>query len=196
MSPRTHQLERTRAAILAAAAEFVLTEADPREFTMGAVADRAGVSHRTLYRHFQDRQDLIDATARQLDEQVGSLLDEDGDFDAWTAAVDGTVAFGATHRDVLRRATMLSLATGVWRSDRDEHYWRLFRLRFPHLDETTARQDFAMLRHCLGAVNVVLVGERFGLAPEELMDGMQRAATALVEAVARCDAAAARGDQP
>lgn len=195
MSPRTQQLERTRSAIIDAAAEFFLSEADPREFTMGAIADRAGVSHRTLYRHFADRQDLIDATASRLDAQMGSDFEEVVDFDSWTRAVAGVVAFGVRHREVLRRATMLGLATGVWRSDRDERYWRLFRHRFPHLDEATARQDFAMLRHCLGAANVLTVGERFHLAPEDLIDGMLRSVDVLVESIARRDAAA-RGAQP
>lgn len=195
MSPRTRQLERTRSAIIEAAVEFFLSEADPREFTMGAVADRAGVSHRTVYRHFEDRQDLIDAAAGHLDAQADSPLDEVVDFESWTRAVAGIVAFGVRHRDMLRRATMLGLATGVWRSDRDERYWQLFRQRFPHLDETTARQDFAMFRHCLGAANVVTVGERFHLAPEDLIEGMQRTVGALVESIARRDEAA-RGVQP
>lgn len=88
---------------------------------------------------------------------------------------------------------MLGLATGTWRSDRDRHYWLLFRERFSHLDETTARQDFVMLRHTLGAANVVTVGERFGLSPEELTAAMERAVEALIEAIDARDRAA-RGE--
>lgn len=195
MNQRTDQLERTRTAIVDAAAEFLSSEADPREFTMQAVADRAGVSHRTLYRHFEDRQDLIDAAARHWEQQVGMAFDEITDFDQWTNAIAQLVAFGVTHREVLRRGTMMGLATGVWRSDRDKRYWRLFRERFPHLDMTVARQDFALLRHTLGAANVLTVGERFDLSPAELTQGMQRAVEALVASIAARDRAASKGEQ-
>lgn len=190
MSPRTSQLERTHSAIVGAAAEFLFNESDPEEFTMQAVADRAGVSHRTLYRHFEDRQSLIDAVGRHLEAQMESTVEQATDFDGWVESLEAVIAFGVTHREMLRRATMLGLATGTWRSDRDRHYWRLFRDRFPHLDDATARQDFVMLRHALGAANVVTVGERFGLSPDELTAAMERAVRALVEAITVRDEAA------
>lgn len=195
MSQRTGQLERTRTAIVEAAAEFLSSESDPREFTMQAVADRAGVSYRTLYRHFEDRQDLIDAAARHWEQQLGMAVDEITDFDEWTGAIAQLVAFGVTHREVLRRGTMIGLATGMWRSDRDKRYWSLFRERFPHLDVTVARQDFALLRHALGAANVLTVGERFDLSPAELTAGMQRAVDALLSSIAARDAAASERAQ-
>lgn len=194
MNQRTDQLERTRTAIVDAAAGFLSSESDPREFTMQAVADRAGVSHRTLYRHFRDRQDLIDAAARHWEQQLGVDFDEITDFDQWTDAISQIVAFGVAHRETLRRGTMIGLATGMWRSDRDKRYWRLFRDRFPHLDMTVARQDFALLRHTLGAANVLTVGERFDLSPVELTQGMQRAVEALVASIAARDAAASQAE--
>lgn len=190
MSPRTNQLERTHSAIVEAAAEFLFDESEPGEFTMQAVADRAGVSHRTLYRHFDDRQSLIDAVGRHLEDQIESPVEQPTDFDGWIASLEAVVGFGVTHREMLRRATMLGVSTGTWRSDRDHHYWLLFRERFPHLDEATARQDFAMLRHALGAANVVTVGERFGLSPEKLVPAMTRAVEALIEAIDARDEAA------
>lgn len=195
MNQRTDQLVRTRTAIVDAAAELLSSESDPREFTMQAVAGRAGVSHRTLYRHFEDRQDLIDAAARHWEQQLGMVFDEIADFDQWTSAIAQMVAFGVTHRETLRRATMIGLATGMWRSDRDKRFWELFRERFPHLDMTVARQDFALLRHTLGAASVLTVGERFDLSPAELTQGMQRAVEALVASIAARDAAASKGEQ-
>lgn len=187
MNQRTSQLERTHSAIVEAAAEFLFNESDPGEFTMQAVADRAGVSHRTLYRHFEDRQSLIDAVGRHVEAQMESTVQRANDFDGWIDSLEAVIAFGVTHREMLRRATMLGLATGTWRSDRDRHYWRLFRDRFPHLDGATARQDYVMLRHALGAANVVTVGERFGLSPDELTAAMERSVKALVAAIAARD---------
>lgn len=194
MSPRTEQLERTRSDILEAAIDLLTSDVDPNELTMQSVADRAGVSHRTLYRHFADRQELIDAAARLWEDRLGVEGPEVSDFGEWLAAIPVIVAFGDGHRDMLRRGTLLGVATGVWRSDRDARYWQMFRERFPHLDEETARQDFAMLRHCLGAANVLTVGERFGLSPEDLAIATRRTVDVLVAAISARDQAAARGE--
>lgn len=195
MNQRVDQLERTRAAIIESAAEFFMSEADPSEATMHAIAERAGVSHRTLYRHFKDRQELIDAAARHWGDRTGLAFPEVADFEQWTESIPSMVALGVSHRETLRRGLMLSIATGVWRSDRDELFWGMFRKRFPHLDESEAREDFAMLRHLLGAADVVSVGERFGLSPQQLTEGMQRTVEALVTSIAARDDAAVRGDE-
>lgn len=194
MNRRVDQLESTRDAIVKTAAEFFMSESDPAEITMQAIADRVGVSHRTLYRHFQDRQELIDAAARYWEDQAGLAFQEVGNFEEWTEGIAGMVAFGVANRESLRRGLVLSVATGVWRSDRDKLFWGMFRTRFPHLDEGEAREDFAMLRHVLGAADVVIVGERFRLSPQQLTEGMQRAVDSLVSSIAARDDAAVRGD--
>jgi AcrR family transcriptional regulator len=194
MNQRVDQLERTRALVIETAAEFFMSEADPAELTMQAIADRAGVSHRTLYRHFKDRQELIDAAARYWGDRVGLAFQDVANFDQWTESIASMVAFGVAHRETLRRGLVLSIATGMWRSDRDELFWAMFRKRFPHLDESEAREDFAILRHVLEAADVVTVGERFGLSPQQLTEGMQRAVGALVSSIAARDDAAVRGE--
>jgi hypothetical protein len=80
---------------------------------------------------------------------------------------------------------------GQWRTDRDEGYWKLFRERFPHLEETDAREDFAVLRHVLQAANALLIGQRFRLTPEETAAGIDRAVQVLTTAIAERDSAAA-----
>src|SRR5687767_13000542 len=59
--------ERTRRAILEAMVD-VITEADGIGFSVQAVADRAGVTHRTIYNHFPTRQALCDAFSDYVDE--------------------------------------------------------------------------------------------------------------------------------
>lgn len=189
---RTRQLDRTRQAIVDAAIEMLTGETDPGDLTMQAVADRAGVSHRTLYRHFADRQTLIDAVGRHIDGQLDTAgIGEPATFDDWISNVDAVMTFGAAHRDTLRRVNVVSVRSGTWRSDRDERYWQLFRVRFPHLKDSEAREDFAMLRHLLGSFNVISVGERFGLSADQLVEATRRAVDALVAAIADRDRAAA-----
>jgi|SRR5579872_1449147 len=57
---RDRHVELTRDLILEALAELI-GEGRLAEFTVQDVADRAGVSHRTVYRHFASREALLDA---------------------------------------------------------------------------------------------------------------------------------------
>lgn len=198
MTLRERQIELTRSAIVEAASELIFGEDDVRDFTMADVADRAGVSPRTLYRHFPSRQDLINAVGRRWDVR----LEEDSDtsltpasFDEWIGAIPRVVAFARTHDELLRRGFILSFSTGVWRTDRDEHYWKLFRERFPHLPEVEAREDFAALRQLYSATSSLQLGERFHLDGSQVVDALQRSVNALVADIARRDRRAAKKDQ-
>ncbi len=196
MNQRTQQIDRTRSTILDAAEEMVFGTANPEDFTMQNVADAAGVSHRTLYRYFPSRQELIDAVGERYDVRLeGSVAAEVLDsFEAWVGGVDQLLAFGALHSDMLRRTISLSVLGGEWRRDRDRAYWKLFRSRFPHLSEAEARQDFAVLRHVLWASNAVLIGQRFDLNTEELSAAVERAVHALVSDISERDRAAERSE--
>jgi AcrR family transcriptional regulator len=193
MNKRVQQTGRTRNAILEAASEMVFGTANPEELTMQNVADAAGVSHRTLYRYFATRQELINAVGASYDRQLESSVPVDilESFDQWTGSAEPIIAFGATHTEVFQRGLALSAVAGQWRTDRDEGYWKLFRERFPHLEETDAREDFAVLRHVLQAANALLIGQRFRLTPEETAAGIDRAVQVLTTAIAERDSAAA-----
>ena len=194
MNKRVQQTDRTRNAILEAASEMVFGTVNPEELTMQNVADAAGVSHRTLYRYFAGRQELINAVGVTIDEQLRDSVPVDvlESFEHWTGGTDEVVAFGATHRDMLQRGLAVALVGGQWRTDRDEAYWKLFRERFPHLEESVAREDFAVLRHVLQASNVVLIGQRFELTPEQTAAGISRAVEVLIAAIAERDGVAGR----
>jgi AcrR family transcriptional regulator len=193
MNQRTAQIDRTRQAILDAAIDTYLGEADPSELTMQNIADAAGVSHRTLYRYFPSRQELTNAIGKEMDRRTieGGVWTEVTSFEVWTSGIEDVVAFGAAHREQLRRTLTLSLATGEYRTDRDEMYWELFQERFPHLDERTAREAFLCIRALLSAANVILMGERFDLSPDDLAPVIDFGVHALVEHITALDAAAA-----
>ena len=194
MTRRTNQSDRTRQAIIEAASEIVFGSASPDEFTMQNVADAAGVSHRTLYRHFPSRSELINAVGATLDTRLEAAMPVDvlSSFDGWVSSVDEIIGFGTAHREKLRRGLALSVTTGQFRTDRDAAYWTLFRDAFPHLDDDTARQDFTMLRHILSANATILVGQRFDLDPGQLAEAVKRAVRALVSDIRRRDRAAAK----
>lgn len=61
--------ERSRDRIMRALGD-VVAEKGVAGFSVQEVADRAGVSHRTVYRHYDTRDALLDGYARWLDERL------------------------------------------------------------------------------------------------------------------------------
>ena len=49
---------------------------DWRALTMRAVAERAGVNERTVYRHFANERELRDEVMRRMEQQAGINIDE------------------------------------------------------------------------------------------------------------------------
>ena len=189
MAKRTNQTDRTRTAIVETASEMLFGTTRPEDMTMQNVADAAGVSHRTLYRYFASRRELFNAVGAEYDRRLDSSIADDLllSFDRWVGSVGDIMAFGASHSDMMRRTLALSLTAGEWRSDRDEAYWRLFREAFPNLEESIAKQDFAVLRHVLWSTNAVLIGQRFALTTDEVSAGVERAVAALIAEIEERD---------
>lgn len=193
MTLRERQTDLTRSSILNAAIETFEDRAAP--FTVQEVADRAGVSHRTVYRHFEDRQQLINEMGRHLD-RVAEKRGEDATPPASIAEILGGVAasleFGAENAAWFRRALTLSIDGGEWRTDRDERYWGMFRDEFCHLPEAEARADWAAFRHLIGAQSQILYVERFELEQDQAVAGLARAGRALIADVRKRDRAAVK----
>lgn len=73
--PPTNSLrQRTRRAILEAMAE-VISETNGIGFSVQAVADRAGVTHRTIYNHFPTRVALCEGFSDYFDELLASSME-------------------------------------------------------------------------------------------------------------------------
>lgn len=79
---RRKQAADTRLRIVDAGAELVhgFASWDWRDLTFRAVADRAGVSERTVYRHFPTERHLHDAVMQRLEDDAG-ISYEDVDLD-------------------------------------------------------------------------------------------------------------------
>jgi AcrR family transcriptional regulator len=69
---RTRQRDLARETIVDSCADLV-TERHHLDFSMKEVAERAGVSLRTVYNHFATREDLLDALGEAMDEQSRAL---------------------------------------------------------------------------------------------------------------------------
>lgn len=69
---RTRQTELTRDLVMEALAE-VIVEKGLTDFSVQDVAERAGVSQRTIYRHFETRDAMLDALVGWVEERVSAL---------------------------------------------------------------------------------------------------------------------------
>jgi AcrR family transcriptional regulator len=87
--PRNRRSRATRAAVLDAAWQL-LEEGGAEQATMGAIAERAGVSRRALYLHFASRAELLLALHEHVDEQ----LDLAASIETVVAAPDAVSALG------------------------------------------------------------------------------------------------------
>jgi AcrR family transcriptional regulator len=76
-SSRLVQAAETRERIVAAGAELLHASSirDWRAVTIRAVAERAGVAERTIYRHFANERGLRDAVLHHLEAEAGVRLD-------------------------------------------------------------------------------------------------------------------------
>ncbi|HEX6299723.1 MAG TPA: helix-turn-helix domain-containing protein [Acidimicrobiia bacterium] len=198
MTASTRHTEATRRVILEAAAALFLERKSDR-FSVQEVADRAGVTHRTVYRYFPTRQALLAATAfhSRLGHAEGLFRDIET-LEEWIEVV--TVHFKVTEEnmEMVRSVIAAILASddfelfGQGLPDRDTHRWEVFRRQLSHLDDDDARQTFAALRHVMSSTSYLLFRLRFGLSPAEATETIQAVASAIVEQAARRDRAANR----
>jgi AcrR family transcriptional regulator len=136
---RRQQREATRERIVVAGSAIAheLPSWDWKGLTFRAVAERAGVSERTVYRHFSGERHLHQAVMRRLEEEAGVRYEGIGldDLPAVTARVFGSLAsFAASagpavddptfhEEDVRRRDALLAAlapATEGW-SEEERH---------------------------------------------------------------------------
>jgi AcrR family transcriptional regulator len=192
----TRHTDATRKAILEAAVDLFI-ERQSDGFSVQEVADRAGLTHRTVYRYFPTRQELLGATAERLAPAlVDQRFGEVSTVEEWIDAVGPHFAHTEANLELVRRVIAALFTSEDLRlfgqdlGERDTHRWQVFRRQFPHLPEGDARQTFATLRHLISSTSYVLYRLRFGMSPAEATEAIKSAASQIVEQAARRDRAA------
>lgn len=154
-SPRSTsgtRAEASRDRIMHALAE-VAAEKGVAGFSVQDVADRAGVSHRTVYRHYENRDGLLDAFARLLDDELvarGGVADPP-EAEEIPDAVRRVFGLFDDLGPMMEAFVMVSLGTHSSVSRRDERT-RAFRRVLDradltgHLSEEEASQVTALVR--------------------------------------------------
>jgi AcrR family transcriptional regulator len=195
----TRHTEATRKAIVEAAAELFV---DRRQdgFSVQDVADRAGLTHRTVYRYFPTRHELIGAAAQHLAPGFGEdSFGEVSSVEEWIDALGAHLARTEANFEVVRSVLAAVLASGdlalprAGLQDRDAHRWGVFRRQFPHLSEDDARRTFTTLRHLTSSTTYVFYRLRFGMSPAEATEAIRSGAAQIVDQAARRDRATDQG---
>lgn len=188
-SLRERQKSLTRDAILDALAETIVDQG-LHDFSVQDVADRAGVSHRTVYRHFPDRDALLDGMAAKLDtlfrERELSVLPDVAEDIA--GQIRSAFDVFAEHRPLVRAVAVGALATGSQPETRQIRD-RVFREKVEEMAEglppEEARRASAVVRYLANSLAWVTLTDQLGLEEEEAIEAVSWAVETLLSEVRR-----------
>jgi AcrR family transcriptional regulator len=182
---RRRTTEQIRAAVIDAAAD-IIEEIGPLRFRMADLFQRAGVSESVVYRHFIDRDHLVNETLLSMfAAEVERARDETEAFTAWLATAEAKpeVVAGAVadwfmppgDPDTVIRDRALKLRLVVAALEYPEVRARAVRLqrelssltelRIARVEEHLAANGWAVSLH---SMRMVVNGFRFGLLLEDL----------------------------
>lgn len=178
---REQQADQVRAAVLDATLAALETK-DVDDIAMAEIADSAGVSLRTLYRYFADRNSLLNAAGDHLLASLGMPVAIAGPDQLASSFLEAARKLGA--RPKLVRALVRSRAGQAvrarGRSKRVEGIRRALDPLTGPLDPVTARRGSAILTHLCSAAAWVAVADEAQLSDGEAQDAVAWAIEALI----------------
>lgn len=190
---RERQREETRRLIVEAVAGLV-ADGELHTFSVQDVADRAGVSYASVYRHFPTRESLLEGTYEWASEVMAAEAslspDRLEDLPDW---IGQSLPRFEEHREVSQALLVLMGALNLQpasRRSRDDVVGALVRADAPGLPARRTRQVAAILRFLAGSHAWATLRQRFGLDAEETAEALRWALDVLVRDV-RCGAAGA-----
>lgn len=196
---RARHTDLTRETIMRALVEVVRDGGLP-DFSVQEVAERAGVSHRTVYRHYPSRDDLLAGLMTWVEEQMvelGAPFSAD-DAAELLAAADANFDVFDRLADEVEAMTRFSLSTGTepaTRQDRTAMFARLVEDELCDLDDEQARAVAGVVR-LLTSSRAWLVLRQDGItAPEHVSAALPWAVRVLLDAARRGDAPTLDGDR-
>jgi AcrR family transcriptional regulator len=181
---RERQAEQVRTAVL----DAVIAELEARRFddvSMADIAEAAGVSLRTLYRYFPDRESLLHAAGEHLYATLDMPYDIDGP-DQISASFQRAARQLSTRSELTRalvRTGAGRAARGAVRNRRVEAIKDTLRPLTDDLDAETALLATAVIAHLCGAASWVMIADENGLDDTEAQRAVAWAIDRLVESL-------------
>lgn len=195
---RERQAAETRELILEALAR-VIADAGATEFTVEDVAERAEVAPRTVYRHFPNRQALLDGLTELLDQRFADLraadeisaTHEDIELADELVAIIPEIMARFDELEPFSSAMVLTANRGMLRSQghdqRTQDFYRILTPKLEGLEPQQREATFAVIRHLLSSTTWFALRKEFGVDSAAAGHAVARAIEAIL------DGAAARG---
>jgi AcrR family transcriptional regulator len=186
----------TREKIVQAVVRVVLDDGI-HAFTVQNVATKAGVAHRTVYRHFRTREELLDGLADSLEvlaENAHVPNVPEGVEHIVAAVAPSFVAMGAW-QDAVRAYVITSLALN-WQEEgrhkRTRAFGKVVSEAFPALTKKEHREAGALIRHLTSSRTWYALTVEGGLDSSEASRAADWGVRALFEDLGRRQRAAAK----
>lgn len=185
----------TRERIVAAVVKVILDEG-VHAFTVQNVADKAGVSHRTVYRHFATREDLLDALSDWLHASVLEAgLPPPTEISAVSAHVGPLFEQFARMRDAMRASVIAAVALGYQTGSQrrsSSAFEEMAERAFPHLPREEVHDAAAVLRTLVSRYAWYVLDVDLKVESARAARGVTWAVATLVQDLKRRDEAARR----
>jgi AcrR family transcriptional regulator len=199
---REKQREETRRLIVEAVSAL-LAEGEIHTFSVQDVADRAGVSYASVYRHFPTREALLEGTYEWASEVIAAEVGETrpGRLEDLPDWIGHSLPLFERYPDVSQALLVLMGALNLQplaRRTRDELLEELVRRDAPGLSPERIRPVAAVLRLLAGSHAWATLRQRFGLTPDEAATALRWSLDVLVREVRAEEkrAAVGRGADP
>lgn len=142
------------------------------EFSVQAVADRAQVSHRTVYRHFPSREALLEGLTDHLEDpmRASGLPGIPGSLDEGIDSIGDLFEFFEEHSRMIEAMVVVRLALGfepTRSQDRTAAFGELVLAEAPHLTRQEAHTYAMGLRAIASSQHWYVLTRRLGLTTEE-----------------------------
>lgn len=174
----------------------VILEEGVHAFTVQNVADKAGISHRTVYRHFSSREQLLEGLSDWLYElTLAAGLPPPTTVAGMSAFVGPLFELFSRLQDAMRASVIAAVALGYQtRMQRStlSAFFDMLVAAFPRLPRQELREAAAVLRSMISRYSWYVLRIDLELEPAQTSRGMTWAVTALLDDLKRRNAAAAK----
>jgi AcrR family transcriptional regulator len=192
MNGKQKQRVRTRHAILDALAD-VIAEARGPEFSIQQIADRAGVTHRTVYNHFPTREALRDGLAEHVEELLGATGRRRPDagtpsLESLAPMVAESYALFESCAPAVRASVILTLASRgptQLAKRRTDAFRKIVKQGLPANAPVPADEATAAVRMFLSTIGWHVLTEHLGLSPTKAAATAEWAIRVLLDSAAR-----------
>ena len=184
----------TREAVVDAVIEAIREQGI--DFSVQDAADRAGVTHRTVYRHFPNRDALVEAVAERYEAWLAEQgITEAESIEELLAQMESLFRLFDQRPDLIRAVAMHTLIGGertALSKQRTERWRQMFEASLPHLPPDEVEPLFAICRTLTGSLGWYLLTSQFGLTGEQSGRAVRRVVETVFADLRRQEEGAAR----